>query len=66
MVIGEVGLAGEVRRVPNLERRLTEAARLGYENAIVPTGLTKKIPGMLVTQVGTVREAIGAVDKQNA
>lgn len=66
VVIGEVGLAGEVRRVPNLERRLTEAARLGYENAIVPTGLTKKIPGMRVTQVGTVREAIGAVDRQNA
>ena len=38
VVIGEVGLAGELRRVPNLERRLTEAARLGYEYAIVPAG----------------------------
>ena len=37
VVIGEVGL-GELRRVPNLDRRLAEAARLGYKNAIVPAG----------------------------
>lgn len=36
VVIGEVGLAGELRRVPNLDRRLAEAARLGYKQAIVP------------------------------
>ena len=66
VVIGEVGLAGELRRVPNLERRLTEAARLGYENAIVPKGLKATIPGMEVAQVATVREAIGVVDKRNA
>jgi DNA repair protein RadA/Sms len=36
VAIGEVGLAGEVRRVPALERRLAEAARLGFMTALVP------------------------------
>jgi DNA repair protein RadA/Sms len=38
VAIGEVGLAGELRRVPGTERRLAEAARLGFELALVPAG----------------------------
>lgn len=64
VVIGEVGLAGELRRVPNLDRRLTEAARLGYQNAIVPAGSAARIPGMRVQGVGTLGEAIACVDKR--
>jgi DNA repair protein RadA/Sms len=37
IAIGEVGLAGELRRVPNLTQRLAEAARLGFTCAIVPS-----------------------------
>ncbi|EFK55625.1 DNA repair protein RadA [Corynebacterium genitalium ATCC 33030] len=66
VVIGEVGLAGELRRVPSLDRRLAEASRLGYENAIVPGG--SKGPanqhGMRVAEVGSLKEAIGVVDKR--
>lgn len=58
VVIGEVGLAGELRRVPNLGRRLQEAARLGYEHAIVPSGDLERIDGMRVRQVSTLGEAI--------
>lgn len=36
--VGEVGLAGEVRAVPQLRRRLAEAARLGFTRAVVPSG----------------------------
>ncbi len=36
VAIGEVGLAGELRRVPGTDRRLAEAARLGFTDAIVP------------------------------
>jgi DNA repair protein RadA/Sms len=36
VAIGEVGLAGEVRRVPGLARRVAEAQRLGFRRAIVP------------------------------
>lgn len=61
VVIGEVGLAGEVRRVPNLDRRLSEAARLGYRLAIVPPGKVETSGGMRVHQAATLSEAIAAV-----
>ena len=38
VAIGELGLGGEVRSVPQLERRLAEAARLGFRTAVVPPG----------------------------
>jgi DNA repair protein RadA/Sms len=38
VAIGEVGLAGEVRRVPGVARRLAEAQRLGFRRAVVPAG----------------------------
>jgi DNA repair protein RadA/Sms len=38
VAIGEVGLAGEVRRVVGVQRRLAEAERLGFRRAIVPAG----------------------------
>jgi DNA repair protein RadA/Sms len=38
VAIGEVGLAGEVRRVPGVARRLAEAERMGFRRAIVPAG----------------------------
>jgi DNA repair protein RadA/Sms len=44
VVIGEVGLAGEVRRVPNVGRRLAEAARLGFTKALVPPDSGKLPP----------------------
>ncbi|MDO5698655.1 MAG: DNA repair protein RadA [Dermatophilus congolensis] len=59
--IGEVGLAGDVRRVSGVERRLTEAARLGFTRAIVPQGSLDGVTvpdGMQVAQVGTIRDAI--------
>ena len=36
MAIGEIGLAGELRRVRDLPQRLAEAARLGFKVAVVP------------------------------
>lgn len=38
IALGEVGLAGEVRAVPGVRRRLGEAARLGFSCAVVPRG----------------------------
>ena len=38
VVIGEIGLTGEVRRIGGLSRRLAEAARLGFTRALVPAG----------------------------
>ncbi|WP_055123202.1 DNA repair protein RadA [Corynebacterium oculi] len=58
--IGEVGLAGELRRVLSLERRLQEAARLGYARAVVPAGEKIAVPGIKVSPASTVAEAIAA------
>jgi DNA repair protein RadA/Sms len=38
VAIGEVGLAGEIRRVTGIQRRLTEAERMGFRRAIIPAG----------------------------
>ncbi|MDY3126714.1 MAG: DNA repair protein RadA [Corynebacterium sp.] len=61
VVIGEVGLAGELRRVPNLERRLLEASRLGYIRAIVPAGQDVHIDGIDVAYASTLRQAIAII-----
>jgi DNA repair protein RadA/Sms len=48
VAIGEVGLAGELRRVPGTDRRLAEAARLGFNEAIIPAE-SRSPSGQMVT-----------------
>ena len=60
VVIGEVGLAGEVRQVGHLNRRLAEASRLGFTRAIVPASGPDKVEGMSIHKVGTLNEALAA------
>lgn len=56
---GELGLAGEVRPVPHLARRLGEARKLGFERAVVPRGgAGVEAAGLEVVMVGTVAEAL--------
>lgn len=43
IVIGEVGLAGEIRAVPHVETRLKEAEKLGFARAIIPAGNKRKL-----------------------
>ncbi len=60
VAIGELGLGGEVRSVPQLERRLTEAARLGFTRAVVPKG-PHGVPhsaGLDLVEVTDVRHAV--------
>jgi DNA repair protein RadA/Sms len=59
-VFGEVGLAGEVRQVSQARRRLSEAARLGFSQAIVPANSPDGIDGMKLLRVSTVTEALAA------
>lgn len=62
VVIGELGLAGEVRRVPDIGRRLKEAARMGFTRAAVPkeTDTAQAPKGLRLVRVGTIAEAIDA------
>jgi DNA repair protein RadA/Sms len=60
VAFGEVGLAGEIRSVAGIGRRLSEAARMGFKRAIVPAG-SDAVPSdspMLVVQVSDVKQAI--------
>jgi DNA repair protein RadA/Sms len=60
VALGEVGLLGELRVVPGLERRLREASRLGFSRAMVPagTGHLDHAPGLEIIPAATVREAL--------
>jgi DNA repair protein RadA/Sms len=63
-VMGEVGLAGEVRTVPQCERRITECARLGFTTIIVPRACAKRTPvpeGVHVVGVDTVAQALSVI-----
>ncbi len=62
VVLGEVGLGGELRPVSQRERRLQEAARLGLRRAIVPRGGDEPLAGagMHVQEVATLAEAVDA------
>lgn len=65
--IGEVGLGGELRSVARLEKRLAEAAKMGFRSAVVPKlslrGL-RKPEGMAVFGVSTLAEAMALVRKK--
>jgi DNA repair protein RadA/Sms len=60
--VGEVGLAGEVRRVAGVGRRLAEAARLGFTHALVPPDSGKLPDGIRVLEVGDVASALAAAN----
>lgn len=51
VVLGEIGLAGEIRRVDGVGRRLAEAARLGFAQALVPPDSDVKPNGMKIQEV---------------
>ena len=61
VLIGEVGLSGELRMVGQMPARLREAAKLGFKTAIVPKRIRKGEPwpkGIEVVEARSVREAL--------
>jgi DNA repair protein RadA/Sms len=63
VAIGELGLAGDVRPVASLRRRLAEAARLGYTEALVPASSDQPTTTELrVSTVDTIDAALGVLD----
>jgi DNA repair protein RadA/Sms len=68
VAIGEVGLAGELRRVPGTDRRLAEAGRLGFTEAVVPAEsrspsdrMTTMRHGIRIHSAATVVQALAAL-----
>lgn len=60
VAFGEVGLAGEIRPVPNGQERLREASKHGFKHAIIPTANAPKdrIEGLEIIPVSRLSEAI--------
>jgi DNA repair protein RadA/Sms len=61
VAVGEVGLSGELRAVSQLDRRLSEAARLGFKRCLVPrvgAEAGRSVKGIKLMPVSTLREAI--------
>lgn len=62
VIIGEIGLSGEIRAVNNIEKRIKEAQKLGFKKAIIPNSnnLTEKITGIEIIKVKRLIDAISA------
>ena len=68
VAIGEIGLAGELRRVRDTPQRLAEAGRLGFRGAVVPAeshhdaGRVRRIEGLKVVSVPDIDAALRVLD----
>jgi DNA repair protein RadA/Sms len=61
VLLGEIGLAGEIRGISHVETRIREAARLGFKRALIPASNFKNFnsgAAMTVNEVRSVREAV--------
>jgi DNA repair protein RadA/Sms len=63
LVIGEVGLAGEVRAIGQAEARVREAAKLGFRRCILPEGARRQLPKVKGVEVCGVQNLQGAWDE---
>ncbi len=62
IAVGEVGLGGEIRQVPQLARRLQELKKLGFSTALIPaSGTVKPVPGLTLKRCATVNDALQAL-----
>lgn len=63
VIIGEIGLSGEIRAVNNIEKRINEAQKLGFKKAIIPAASAKfdeKFSGIEIIKVKRLIDAITA------
>jgi DNA repair protein RadA/Sms len=67
VALGEISLAGEVRKVRDLPQRIAEATRLGFRVAVVPStrgdagGERRTVDGMTVLEAGDLPSALRAL-----
>lgn len=62
ILIGEVGLGGELRSVAHIEARLAEAEKMGFSRAVIPAGNRKNLPQNLKLTVHAVSQAQAALE----
>lgn len=61
VLVGEVGLGGEVRQAAHTGRRLVEASRMGFRRALVPINDVCAVDGIIVVPVATVTDALATL-----
>jgi DNA repair protein RadA/Sms len=63
LLLGEVGLAGEVRAIAQIEQRLAEAAKMGFKRAVLPKGSAHRVEEARISSipVDTLSEALQAL-----
>jgi DNA repair protein RadA/Sms len=69
VAIGEVGLAGDLRRVTGMDRRLAEAARLGFTCAVVPPGVASasaELSAIPADNIGSALRVLRDISKNGA
>jgi DNA repair protein RadA/Sms len=59
--LGELGLGGEIRPVPGLDRRLAEAGRLGFRRVVSAARSSARLPGLLLEGLTAVDELAGTL-----
>ena len=62
VVVGEVGLGGEVRSVSHIDKRIQEAEKLGFENIIIPGNNKKTIKAKSKINIITVDNVSDAIE----
>lgn len=61
VIIGEIGLGGEIRQVQNLERRLSEAEKLNFSTAIIPAAKLLKNFKIKIFQIKTLTDLLDKI-----
>ncbi|MEP3244964.1 MAG: DNA repair protein RadA [Sneathiella sp.] len=64
IIFGEIGLSGEIRAVGQTDARLKEAAKLGFETAIIPLGSKIKDPTMKIIEVEHLSEIVSLFTRE--
>jgi DNA repair protein RadA/Sms len=67
VLVGEVGLGGEIRSVHQIDKRISEAARLGFGQIVLPrrnTRSTSRPDGLMLIEVETIDEALAALIRE--
>ena len=62
VVIGEVGLTGEVRAVGQIDKRVAEAKKMGFKRCLVPDSNLKRIPDIDGVEISGIKKVSEAVD----
>ncbi|MDZ7763138.1 MAG: magnesium chelatase domain-containing protein [Melioribacteraceae bacterium] len=62
VAVGEVGLGGEVRGVSNIEKRIAEAEKLGFEQIVIPKANMKSVKKKSKIKVVPVEDVSSAIE----